>query len=247
MPLTINDCEQHLIHELGGLPSSDVRTLWLITQAGVQMVSLHPWRYLNRFTDGTSGNRIDFVSGQNYAALPTGFAEFIGVEKTNGLVNGFELTSYQDLVDMRVGTYPATAHKTYGALYWDTDANGIPVQRLALHPTPTANATNALTVAYRLGWTSPTNRDDKSYLFMPEYMETLYVAILRATAAAYEFRRMTINEAMAEVQTSPLLFNAIQRDASNQGNVGPLRNGAMTHAGAMMYSFYPSTATSDPS
>lgn len=246
MALTVKDCENHLIHELGGLPSSDVKTYWLINQAGVHMVNMHPWRYLNRFTDGTTGNTIDFVSGTNYALLPDGFSEFIGLERANGLVNGFELTSFQDLIDMRVGTFPNTAFKTYGALYSASDANGLPELRLALHPTPTSSQTNAIVTAWRSTWVTATSRDDRSYLQMPDYMELLYVSLLRNIAAALELKRMTLQQALDEVAAGSLFALTVQHDAAKQRMAGPIRNGAMS-TGGVMYSLYPSNLTANPS
>lgn len=246
MALTVQDCEQHLIHELGSLPSPDVRVLYIINQAGQALVNMHPWRFLNRLTENTAGQRIDFVSGQNYATLPTGFSEFVALEKSNGLVQGFQLTSYQDLMDMRAGTYPSTSYKTYGAIYYAGDANSLPQVRLALHPTPTANQTNAVIAAYRIGWIAPANRDDKSYLQIPEYMELLYLTLLRGLASAIELKDRTITRAIDEVRASSLFLDALQRDAGSQRAFGPLENGAVARCGVYINNF-PSSATADPS
>lgn len=107
----------------------------------------------------------------------------------------------------------------------DGTLGGAPRPRLDLWPTPASYEANAFKAYYRGGWTRVRSDDDA--IAIPEWLEPLYLQVLRATALGYE-RDAEGNVAarMEQIRSSRMYMDATRRDGLVQPVLGPLQNGA---------------------
>lgn len=230
MAITIAEANRHIRHAIGGGElSPELSHLDVLNEAGEFLFGLHPWKFLER-----GAATLAFVADQTYVDLPSDFREVIGYNTTEGVTGNIEMTTHQALVEMRtVGlSYSWT---TYVAVTHYVDAAGVPQPKFEVYPTPTAADANALTIFYRAGWVRLT--DDSDVIPIPDYMRSLYLAIVRAFAQGYEHD----NEATVDMRLAPIVGNgrvkppllkaAIERDAHVQPDYGMIEHGAADEMG----------------
>ena len=123
---------------------------------------------------------------------------------------------------------------------------GAPRPRLDLWPAPSADSADAFRIYYRGGWKSVEDGDE--FLYMPEWIETLYLFIVRAFARGYEREsEFSINAFLAECSEGPLYIKAQQRDKEMTPDMGPMTGGAVSaiyHRPDPLWNF---SSTSGPS
>lgn len=103
---------------------------------------------------------------------------------------------------------------------------GRPQARIDLSTDPSADLEDALTIYYRAGWTHLNEDDD--LVAIPEWLETLYLQLVRAHARGYHREDMgTVTERVAAVSAGPHMLAAIDRDNSMQPDFGLQRGGAI--------------------
>ena len=128
----------------------------------------------------------------------------------------------------------ATQAQTSGSTYITFSAGtlsggrdgGSPRPRLDIWPTPTSDATAGIRVYYRSGWMKVT--DDNQMLYLPEWMETLYIFLVRAFARSYEREGDgSVSVRLNDIKMGPLFTQAQQRDKEMTPDIGPLTNGAV--------------------
>jgi len=108
----------------------------------------------------------------------------------------------------------------------DTGVDDGPVRaRLELWPTPATNDSNRILVYYRRGW-QPCETDN-ALIPIPQWCETLYLALVRAIARGYEREsEADIGQRIAAVEQSPLAKTAMERDKLSVPHIGAMRGGA---------------------
>ena len=123
---------------------------------------------------------------------------------------------------------------------------GAPRPRLDIWPTPTADTLGAVTVYYRAGWM--TVEDDNQFLYLPEWMETLYLFLVRTFARGYEREsEFNIGTALGAMAASPLFTAAQQRDKEMTPSLGAMAGGAAQGVVNTYDYFWNFTSTSAPS
>ena len=139
-------------------------------------------------------------------------------------------------------TIPGTAGNLGAHGNWFTDTNskfennpfpmeggiagGPPRPRLDIWPTPTSDATAGIRVYYRSGW-MPVSTETQM-LYLPEWMETLYLFLVRAFARSYEREGDgSVSVRLQDLKAGPLFGSAQQRDKEMTYDIGPMLNGAV--------------------
>ena len=102
---------------------------------------------------------------------------------------------------------------------------GAPRPRLDLYPTPAGSRQNAFIAYYRAGWNEV--RSDNDMILVPDYIEPLYIAILRAVALGYERdSEADVNQRLIGLRRGGLFRDARDRDLQMQPTYGQMQNGA---------------------
>lgn len=103
-----------------------------------------------------------------------------------------------------------------------------PVPLLEIWPSAGANETGALRIFYRSRWTHLYS--DSASIDIPEFVESLYVWIVRAYARGYEREDdATIHVRLAEIMASPIFLAAKRSDGQIQPFMRPRFGGADIH------------------
>lgn len=97
--------------------------------------------------------------------------------------------------------------------------------RIDVWPDIQTDDAGAVTIFYRAGWN--TIEDDSERISVPEWVELLYLQLVRAVARGYEREDETsMTLRLMEVQAGPVWAAAMKQDSEMQPDYGPLRNGA---------------------
>jgi hypothetical protein len=192
---------------------------------------------------------IGFTLAANRAAiLPSDFGSGIrSYTATQGLNQGFQLTSMQELTKMRselalqpVGHYWAALWQAHNK----SAAGGNPAWRLELWPYPSAVNAKLFTVSYRQAWERPTT--DTHVLPIPQILEPLYMAVLRAVVRGYEEEEEAgVEDRIDRLRMSSTFQDAIEADGLMQPDLGPLLGGAEGQGG-YGWELFPTAYTADP-
>jgi len=218
MSLRANDAYAHIRHALGGGdldPSLDA--LGVVNQAGEYLYSMHPWAFTRR-----RSALVDTVADQDYVDLPTDFRSIIAITQTDGTLYDIQLVSLEEVQRARTSQANIGSSWNYlGAITW---AGAPPVPILELWPTPSTSTTGIFTCTYKKGWPRVTN--DSDALDFPEFMDALYIQIVRAMAKGYELDGAEPREVLlARITMGPEMRAAKERDAAVQWNRGRIRGG----------------------
>ena len=128
----------------------------------------------------------------------------------------------------------------------DTGVYAGPVRaRLELWPTPSQDELDRLYIYYRRGWQSCDS--DNALIPIPDWMETLYITLVRAYARGYERESEVSMEArLAEIKQGPQLAAAMLRDKEMVAHLGPITGGAATCVRSMYDHLWNFTTVNDP-
>ena len=129
----------------------------------------------------------------------------------------------------------------------DTGVDGGPVRaRLELWPSPSQDETDRLMVYYRRGWQSCDS--DNALIPIPEWMETLYINIVRAFARGYERESEGPSDVrLAQIKQGPVYAAAQLRDKEAMQHMGPLRGGAVSAVRSMYDHMWNFSSVANPS
>ncbi len=157
--------------------------------------------------------------------LPDDFSELTGFTSTEGLVNTLNMTTPQQLLEMRSDEVAVARFNYWGAIVRATPAaGGPPVPILELWPDPGTNEPQWFTIFYKAKWKQQV--DDTAEIQLPEQLHTLYFEILRAIASGYEKSEMgSVSARLAEVEVGPVYMAARRWDSRMQRDHGRLRGG----------------------
>lgn len=242
MTMIASEAIGHVAHVLGAQAGNSVgqglTELGIVNEAGEFLCAMHSWAWLVRPDAG-----LDLVASQNYATLPTDFAELVAFDATNSLVNGLVMTTHERLLSMRTNGIQVVSGNYFGAVVWAEGSDGVPVARLDLWPTPGGSESGALTVTYRRNWATLT--DDNDTVRIPSFMHGLFLSIVRAIAAGYmEQDDASKAVRLAEIVAGPEFAAAKRRDVGTQMHYGKITGGAAQPSGYVTSWDYP---VSDPS
>lgn len=111
----------------------------------------------------------------------------------------------------------------------DTGVDAGPVRaRLDLWPTPSQDEVDRLYIYYRRGWQAC--ESDNALIPIPDWMETLYINLVRAFARGYERESEAGFDArVAAIKQGPVYAAAQLRDKEMVQHLGPMRGGAVTN------------------
>lgn len=201
---------------------------FIVNQAGRHMFS-RPWKFRTR-----PPTTLSLVSAQNYITLPTDYGRPL-VVLYNGLTTSIQFTDPHDLLLKRVrGITPV------GLSYWvatvqpaRANATTAPTgPRWEITPTPTANASDVITLLYMARWTPLVLTTDE--VDLPDYAINLLIAYCRAFAESYDnsgasdnvpIRAINITDLLAEVESGPVFDACMDEDRAVQTDYGVLANG----------------------
>ena len=233
MTLTFDSVTAHIRHTLGGDVSAETDVYDIINNAGDFMASMYPWRWLEE-TATFQG-----VSNQNHITLPSGFIELISFaprgldSRADTAAARFFAVSAQEIWDKREVSVTGEAAAAYTSVptgafyfaiaYYSAAGTAVPVPRMELFPTPhSSHSATAHThtecvgnMIYRRSWTQITESTSTGSVFiLPQWMEPLYLQMVRAFTRGYEEEDIaTTNARIAEVAAGPLFMTAVQRDS----------------------------------
>jgi hypothetical protein len=183
---------------------------------------------------GASNETLDAILENNGVELPSDFGEFIAFDATESLLNSLELIDFQELLNYRSDTNAKDSRYYRGAVsHVLNTTQGPPTARLDIWPSPDANELGALKMFYRARW-RPHTLDD-TLVGIPQFCDSLMVALVRAFAAGYEEQDTAnvdqrlfalVGNARAGIPPGALMMAAIKQDMRVQNAYGPLRNGA---------------------
>lgn len=124
--------------------------------------------------------------------------------------------------------------------------SGPPRPRLDIWPTPTTDSLGAVTVYYRAGWMTVEN--DSQFLYMPEWIETLYLFLVRTFAQGYEREsEFNIGVGLDAIINSSLYLAAQQRDKEMTPSFGAMAGGAAQGVVNHYDYFWNFSSTANPS
>lgn len=229
MAMTGKEAIEHVEDALG--TSSDQVPLWgvrMVNQAGRLMCQMHRWRWLvgGRATLAT-------VADQDYIELPSDFRRLLGYWTVRGLQSGIRLTTASHLLGMRASEIIVTS-----AYHWGTIVHGVPStggpprHQIEVWPTPVSGNAAFMNVYYARQWGDITG-DSRELLSIPQWIEPLFIEILRATAKAWREddpiggrRPDDLSTWYDRIRRSRLFLDAARDDSLEQPDYGELRNGA---------------------
>lgn len=237
---TLAEYRSELQHAIGGsAPASQLAQDTIINDAGRHLVSMHPWKWLER-TPGT----LNFTASTAYVSMPADFKRAESIVPDDAIDACFTLTTFQEIARMRQFSITSTA-AYYGCLVWPGQSGVTALQtvpRLELYPTPATNVTGALHLWYTRGWTVIDDATDVPNI--PWFMEPLLVALVRAFAQGYEESDVaSLNQRILDVtgtrqQPTPLFAAALSEDGMIQNEYGPM-NGGWTETAPASLSWNP--------
>ena len=224
MVLTVQHCDHHLFHTLGGPLHASLPVVEVINDAGEWLAACQPWKWLQR-----PSTTMSFVADQNYITLPTDLQTILAVELTNSLTSTLHLTGFDELIRLRTSSITPTLGY-WGAVAYPSQTSSAAAPagpRLELYPTPSASETGAITIFYRAGWTSVKTGSDAARLNIPEFIEPLYKQVLRAYGRAYELEDVqSLTSRLEDIQLGALYKSSVARDGTIQLNYGEMQGGA---------------------
>jgi len=242
MTLLVSEAIGIAEHALAGPIHEKITALRCVNEAGHWLCNARPWRWLRGGLEA-----LPFVVDQPYVDLPANFGSITAIEGGRGFPSSIELTTLEELLLYKAnavgsnGTYytavvtydhaditgtstanNATVTATTAAA---TAAKKKPTARLEIYPTPDTAATDGILLYYTRGW-SPVSQDQDT-IFVPDWMESVYLRALRCWAKGYEEDDIYSKDDMLDrfISGSEYLA-AIKRDSQAQIDLGVLRGGA---------------------
>lgn len=203
----------------GGSLDPRVSPLAILNDAGRFLVDdLHEWTFRRR-----PPASISFTADQAYAALPTGFSRLIRVV---GDVDSVYRVRWVDLGVLQWYREQQLEidSRYFVAVEWPTQTSQTsapPAARLAIEPTPSANASDVFSVVYEAGWIELTAYNHVPNL--PADMEGLLLDLCRADARAYR-HNVPLDEARRPILEGPTLDRLKRRYGMVADHAGRIRN-----------------------
>jgi len=235
-------------HVLAGSVHPAITGLRVLNDTGQWLVSTRPWVYLRGGMDA-----LDITAGEDFVALPQDFGGIITVARSESFTPSFILTTLEEMMRLRTYTPAVSSFTFWGSVTYDhADITGTasssgaysvtatteaeikakkkPTPRLDLYPMPGDTTTGALLLYYTRGWRKV--EEDTDTIFVPEWLEGLYLRAARIWARGYEEEdTFDKDAALANLQLGPEYKAAIVRDSQIQVDKGLIQGGATQKLG----------------
>ncbi len=235
-------------HALGGEVHSAIGARRCVNEAGEWLVSARQWLWLRGGLEA-----LPLVAAQPYVDLPSNFGTLVGVEGGEGWPHSYIQTTLADLLLMRANTTASTGQYYHCALSYNhgditgtsTGANHTvtpttaaqakalksPTPRLELYPIPGDSLADGVIVYYTRGWAVIDEADTDS-IFLPSWMESIYLQLVRLWARSYEYDVGSEGpgwkqRALMEIKFGPEWEACVNRDTAAQMDLGQLKGGAV--------------------
>lgn len=218
MVLTIQECLDQASHVNGG-PLVGVEMRRVIDDAGKKMLNLRPWAWMVRPT-----TTLGTTASQSYITLPTDFGSIVTIEYTQGISARTVQSTFTVIDQYRSILNVAPGYVMYLKVDWNPDADGVPQPRLEVMPTPSTTDATALTLRYRPRWVELA-ATDQTYVPIPDWMEPLFIQLVRATAEGYQKNNM--DETVGRVMRGHDWAAAVRQDEIAQYVHGEMRGGSL--------------------
>lgn len=174
--------------------------------------------------DADGDSDIDGTMRLNSVALPEDFRGVISIQSTDSLIRGVKLTSLQTINEVRTTQLDVATDWDYlAAVAW---AGSPPVPILEIWPTPSQRELGAFTIFYKKRW--PRKFNDADLLDFPEFIDHLFLEIVRAYAINYENSPAGVQalpSLLASIKAGPEFLGAAASDANTQWNRGRVEGG----------------------
>lgn len=221
MTLTIEECLDHVTHAIGGqLIGIDTRRV--LDEAGRNLLNLRPWEFMKR-----PPVTLGFTATQSFIVLPTDFSSIVTLEYTQGLSARVNQTTLTQIAQYRSLLSVMPGYLLYVSPVWNPDTNGVPQPRLEIFPTPQSTDATALTMIYRPRWIDSAT-SDQTYIPIPDWMESVFLQLVRATATGYQMNNM--DAALAPIVQGVIWAAAVKQDEISKYIHGEVRGGALQAA-----------------
>lgn len=187
------------------------------------------------------------VLASSAVIMPSNFGGQLNAYTTTSNINEvLSLVSQQELINLRAGFNLPSAGHYVGAMFVGmnlTLAGGDPSYRLELYPRPTAANPDLFTLSYQYAWKAA--ETDTSRLRLPEWIDSLFVEVLRAVVNGYEAEESgSVTDRLNAVRTGATYHDAVAHDSLMQPTFGRLGGGAEM-VGAGGWSLFPDTPVAD--
>jgi hypothetical protein len=221
MPVTLADLVSVAEAAVGG--DLDVRNSGkdIVNQAGRYLADMHAWQSRQAPTVNLS-----LYADQDWIDIPPGANEVISIRATNALVRHVQLTTIDKINELRSVLVTGTLD------YWvafeypqpSTKKQMAPHGRLALYPTPTADAVDALRATFAFGWRELNDMQDVPNI-RPRH-EMLLRELIGAVARGFSTKiQGTVTAHVDAVEKSNMLGSLKSADGRDQSSLGPMTGG----------------------
>ncbi len=156
-------------------------------------------------------------------SLPSDVRDIVHISSsTETALYRVSLTTLQFILDKRASSAQVTSPSIF---YATVVYSGEPPRPLLeIWPSPGSNATGALRIFYRSRWADIlADSGTNSAIQIPDWINDLYIFIVRAYAAGYE--KGNIHARLAEIRSSPIFEAAKRSDGMVQPYHGKIQNG----------------------
>lgn len=177
---------------------------------------------------GATASAIAFNANLGGIALPPDFAEVIAMHPKIGTIAEIRPIGREELLRLRtLSAVTVSPFHVFAVFYGPSllTTNGAPVPRLEIYPYPVANETGAFLLFYRQKWVTPLL--DAERMPVPDFMEPLLLAAIRAVARGWEEEdEAQIQVRLAALKQSPFFVDAMKYDGAIQPSIGMIEGGA---------------------
>lgn len=225
MALTVTQCADWIRLTLGGTPSGTAGVLDLVNLAGMHLVGMTRWRFLEG-----ADVLLSTVASQEYIDLPSNFSSPLSICGVS--INAdIAWRSREVLARMRQDYVVTDNGGQYFVAVEHAAATGStpPTARLSIYPAPPNTEADVFRLTYRAGWAKLTS--DADYVPIPIWAEALFLRILGAFARGFHREEQgSVDARLAEIQAGPIFSAAVKEDKTKQIDHGPMR-GAIHQSG----------------
>lgn len=160
----------------------------------------------------------------NSVSLPEDFRAMISIQSTDSLIRGVKMVSLQTINEVRTTQLDVATDWDYLAAIAYSGSPPVPI--LEIWPTPSQRELGAFTIFYKKRWTRKTVTSD--LLDFPEFIDHLFLEIVRAFAMSYENSPkgvQTLPALLENIKRGPEFMSAASSDANIQWNRGRVEGG----------------------
>lgn len=225
MPQTVLELQRLIRHTLGGDdPPSETPAIQIINEAGNHLINMRRWNFLDR-----EATALNLTASQAWISLPSDFGEVIALHKASNINGDMIPVAPHQLDVMRASPTLPPMFTIWWSVEWvGSSAQTPPAPRIAIYPTPTANAIGAVILRYRATWTRL--NADGDFAVIPEWCDTLLRQLVVAFARGYvEEDEGGLDERLALISNGSVFRACERRDTGVQINLGQMTGGAAAY------------------